>query len=234
MSAHTLLQTPVGELVAQDFRRAHVFSRFNIDFCCGGGRILLEACERAGADATKVLEALNSQTTEGQPDNALAQLPLPELIDYIEQKHHSYVRNTAPLLLEYAEKMLRAHGEHYEVIKPLTGWIRALVDDLMPHLMKEEQILFPAVKALAAGESVNGCFGHIGNPIRAMEYEHDEAGTILAKLRQLTDNYQAPEYACTTWRICYQTLAEFEADLHRHIHLENNLLFPKTLELSLA
>ncbi|MCE9851276.1 iron-sulfur cluster repair di-iron protein [Shewanella chilikensis] len=231
MSAHISLERRVGELVAEDFRNAHVFSRFGIDFCCGGGRSLASACERADAEPTEVLHALSQLAAEGTPDDALAKLPLGELIDHIEATHHKYIRDTAPLLLEYAQKMVRAHGEHYEEIKPLAGWIRALMDDLLPHLQKEEQILFPAIRALSQGQEFNTCFGHIGNPIRAMEYEHDEAGQILAKLQQLTNHYQAPEHACTTWRVCYATLAEFEADLHRHIHLENNLLFPKALAL---
>ncbi|MBO2605228.1 iron-sulfur cluster repair di-iron protein [Shewanella algae] len=231
MSAQISLERRVGELVAEDFRNAHVFSRFGIDFCCGGGRSLASACERAGAEPTEVLHALSQLAAEGTPDDALAKLPLGELIDHIEATHHKYIRDTAPLLLEYAQKMVRAHGEHYEEIKPLAGWIRALMDDLLPHLQKEEQILFPAIRALSQGQEFNACFGHIGNPIRAMEYEHDEAGQILAKLQRLTNHYQAPEHACTTWRVCYATLAEFEADLHRHIHLENNLLFPKALAL---
>ncbi|HDS1201728.1 TPA: iron-sulfur cluster repair di-iron protein [Shewanella algae] len=231
MSAQISLERRVGELVAEDFRNAHVFSRFGIDFCCGGGRSLASACERAGAEPTEVLHALSQLAAEGTPDDALAKLPLGELIEHIEATHHKYIRDTAPLLLEYAQKMVRAHGEHYEEIKPLAGWIRALMDDLLPHLQKEEQILFPAIRALSKGQEFNACFGHIGNPIRAMEYEHDEAGQILAKLQQLTNHYQAPEHACTTWRVCYATLAEFEADLHRHIHLENNLLFPKALAL---
>ncbi|WP_335921462.1 iron-sulfur cluster repair di-iron protein [Shewanella chilikensis] len=231
MSAQISLERRVGELVAEDFRNAHVFSRFGIDFCCGGGRSLASACERADAEPTEVLHALSQLAAEGTPDDALAKLPLGELIYHIEATHHKYIRDTAPLLLEYAQKMVRAHGEHYEEIKPLAGWIRALMDDLLPHLQKEEQILFPAIRALSQGQEFNTCFGHIGNPIRAMEYEHDEAGQILAKLQQLTNHYQAPEHACTTWRVCYATLAEFEADLHRHIHLENNLLFPKALAL---
>ncbi|GAB1052458.1 MAG: iron-sulfur cluster repair di-iron protein [Shewanella algae] len=231
MSAQISLERRVGELVAEDFRNAHVFSRFGIDFCCGGGRSLASACERAGAEPTEVLHALSQLAAEGKPDDALAKLPLGELIEHIEATHHKYIRDTAPLLLEYAQKMVRAHGEHYEEIKPLAGWIRALMDDLLPHLQKEEQILFPAIRALSQGQEFNACFGHIGNPIRAMEYEHDEAGQILAKLQQLTNHYQAPEHACTTWRVCYATLVEFEADLHRHIHLENNLLFPKALAL---
>lgn len=226
-----MLAKTVGELVAEDFRRAHVFSQFGIDFCCGGGKALSIACERAGADSDQVLLALNSATLTGTQEDKLNQLPLDELMAYIETTHHQYVREKAPLLIEYAEKMVRAHGKNYQEIIPFAGWIRALVDDLLPHLAKEEQILFPAIRALSQGEHIESCFGHIGNPINAMQYEHEEAGQILQKLHALTNGFTPPEYACTTWRVCYATLAEFEADLHRHIHLENNILFPKALNL---
>ncbi|QSX40538.1 iron-sulfur cluster repair di-iron protein [Shewanella cyperi] len=232
MNPTSLLDRSVGELVAEDFRRAHVFSQFGIDFCCGGGRSLAKACERAGVPTDRLLDLLETMAASGKADDTLNQLPLGELIDYIEANHHAYVREKAPLLLEYTAKMVRAHGEHFAEIKPLAAWVQALMDDLVPHLMKEEQVLFPAIRAMAAGEAVEGCFGHIGNPIRAMQHEHDDAGQILAKLREITGNYQPPENACTTWRVCYATLAEFEADLHRHIHLENNLLFPKVMALT--
>lgn len=232
MSNTVELNRRVGDLVAEDFRNAHVFSHFGIDFCCGGGRTLLAACQRANAEATAVIEALQQLKRSGETQNQLAQLSLPDLIDHIEQTHHQYVRQTAPLLLEYAEKMVRAHGDKYEEIKPIAGWIRALITDLLPHLQKEEQVLFPAIRALSQGDHSNSCFGTIDNPIHAMEYEHEEAGQVLQQLRQLTQNYQPPTYACTTWKVCYATLAAFEQDLFAHIHLENNLLFPKTLQLA--
>ncbi|WP_076415941.1 iron-sulfur cluster repair di-iron protein [Shewanella sp. UCD-KL12] len=227
-----LSQQRVGQLVADDFRAAHIFSQFNIDFCCGGGRALSAACEKAGANLAEVKAALLACSAVGQKEDSLKQLPVDKLIDYIEDTHHTYVREKAPLLVEYSQKMVRAHGEHYEEIKPLAGWIRALVEDLVPHLMKEERILFPSIRAMAAGEQVNSCFGHIGNPINAMEHEHNDAGLVLEKIRELTNNYQAPEHACTTWRVCYASLAEFEADLMQHIHIENNILFAKALALS--
>jgi len=226
-----LSEKRVGQLVANDFRYAHVFSKFGIDFCCGGGRTLAAACDKAGIVLAEVETALSKVNSEGQKDDALNQLPLGKLIDYIEANHHAYVREKAPLLLEYSQKMVRAHGERHAEIKPFAGWVRALVDDLTPHLMKEERILFPAIRAMAAGETVEGCFGHIGNPINAMQHEHDDAGHMLEKLHELTNHFQPPEHACTTWRVCYATLAEFEADLMQHIHLENNILFPKALAL---
>lgn len=226
------LDRKVGELVAEDFRRAHIFSQFGIDFCCGGGKPLSVACERAEVDPDKVVTALEEAALVGSREDELNQLPLGQLIDYIETTHHQYVRAKAPLLIEYSEKMVRAHGDHYAEIIPFAGWVRALIEELMPHLMKEEKILFPAIRALSQGEQIEGCFGHIGNPINAMQHEHEEAGQILQKLHELTNDFTPPEYACTTWRVCYATLAEFEADLHRHIHLENNILFPKALHLA--
>lgn len=226
------LNRKVGELVAEDFHRAHIFSQFGIDFCCGGGKLLSIACERANVDPNKVVAELEEATLKGNKDNELNQLPLTQLIEYIETTHHQYVREKAPLLIEYSEKMVRAHGEHYAEIIPFAGWVRALIEELIPHLMKEEKVLFPAIRALSQGEQVEGCFGHIKNPINAMQHEHEEAGQILQKLHQLTNDFTPPEYACTTWRVCYATLVEFEADLHRHIHLENNILFPKALNLA--
>ncbi|AEG09716.1 iron-sulfur cluster repair di-iron protein [Shewanella baltica OS183] len=226
------LARKVGELVAEDFRRAHVFSKFGIDFCCGGGKPLAVACERADIDPAKVVAALNAVTLTGSKEDELNQLPLDQLVDYIESTHHQYVREKAPLLVEYSEKMVRAHGEHYAEIIPFAGWVRALVEDLMSHLMKEEKILFPAIRGLSQAEQVETCFGHMGNPINAMQNEHEEVGLILQKLRELTNDFTPPEHACTTWRVCYATLAEFEADLHQHIHLENNILFPKALDLA--
>lgn len=222
----------VGALVAADFRRAHIFSQYGIDFCCGGKRTLIKACDKAGISLQEVEEALQGVKTGGFADDRLNQLLLPELINYIESTHHDYVREKGPLLIEYSQKMVRAHGEHYEEIKPFAGWVRALVEDLMPHLMKEEQILFPAIRAMAEGEQVNGCFGHIGNPINAMEHEHDDANQIVDRLRALTNDFTPPDHACTTWRICYHTLREFVADLEQHIHIENNILFPKAIAIA--
>ena len=161
----------------------------------------------------------------------LQPLPLVDLIDHIEATHHAYVRETAPLLIEYTERMVRAHGDDHDEIKPLAHCVRELIDELMPHLMKEEQILFPAIKSLSLGQPMNGCFGHIGNPINMMLHEHDNADTMLQEIRSLTNNYTIPAGVCQTWQACYRTLAEFDADLQAHIAVENNLLFPKALAL---
>jgi regulator of cell morphogenesis and NO signaling len=175
---------------------------------------------------------LESCSSEHQAQLAeLEQLSLIELVNHIEATHHKYVRNTAPLLQEYTEIMVNAHGDDHDEILPLAQWVNSLMAELMPHLMKEERILFPAIRSLSVGEEINGCFGHISNPINVMEHEHGSTADILIKLRQITSNYQVPEGACNTWRTCYKTLAEFDIDLQMHIHLENNLLFPKALGL---
>ena len=161
----------------------------------------------------------------------LDQLPLIDLLNHIEATHHKYIRDTAPLLQEYLQRMVIAHADDHEEILPLSHCVTELIAELMPHLIKEERILFPAIRSLSMGQEVNGCFGHIGNPIHVMEHEHDNAGEILQQLRAITHNYLIPEGACNTWRTCYKTLAEFDADLQMHIHLENNMLFPKALAL---
>lgn len=162
---------------------------------------------------------------------SLDQLSLVDLIDHIEATHHQYIRDTAPLLAEYTEKMVRAHGEDHAEIKPLAHAVNELIAELMPHLMKEERILFPAIKSISLGEPTQGCFGHISNPINMMLHEHDNADEMLHTIRSLTNNYTPPAGVCNTWLTCYRTLAQFDADLQKHIEVENTLLFPKTLAL---
>ena len=231
-SKQVLLNTRVGELVANDFRAAHIFSQYGIDFCCGGGITLARAIGRFDADEEAILDALLALDGNVITNDGLTELALPDLLNYIEATHHTFVREKAPLLVEYSQKMVRAHGENHSEIKPLAGWIAALVDDLMPHLMKEEQILFPAILGLHNQVESQTCFGHISNPINAMQYEHDDALQILEKISDLTNGFQPPEHACTTWRVCYASLAEFEADLKQHIYVENNILFPQAIALT--
>lgn len=231
-SKEVLLNTRVGELVANDFRSAHIFSQYGIDFCCGGGITLDRAISRFNADEDALLNTLLALDGNTITNDGLTELALPDLLNYIEATHHTFVRDKAPLLVEYSQKMVRAHGENHSEIKPLAGWIAALVDDLMPHLMKEEQILFPAILGLHNQVESQTCFGHISNPINAMQYEHDDALQIMEKISELTNGFQPPEHACTTWRVCYASLAEFDTDLKQHIYIENNVLFPKALALT--
>lgn len=227
----SILDKKIGDIVAKDYRAAHVFTKHKIDFCCGGHRTLKSAIAKANVDETQILADLEKLHNDGFKEDALAKMTPTDLINYIVEKHHSYTREKLPLLIEYSQKMVRAHGVNYPIVKDIAEAIFALNNDLIPHLEKEEQVLFPGIEVLENGGKTTGCCTDINKPIMMMESEHNIVGDILKKLNELTDNYQAPSYACTTWRVCYATLAEFEADIHKHVHVENNILFSKAIFL---
>lgn len=227
----------IGELVARDFRKAQVFKKLGIDFCCGGKKTLTEVCSKKGLDIHKVeaeLAIIDQQpAAAGQNFN---NWNLDFFCDYIINTHHNYVRESIPFLSEMSQKVARVHGGgHPELIK-VAEVFAAIASDLSMHLMKEENILFPYIKEMVeaqkAGRSLPASqFGEVANPIKVMEMEHEGAGEDLSEIRQLTNDYQIPAEACASYRILFQKLEEFENDLHQHVHLENNILFPKALEL---
>lgn len=227
----------IGELVAEDFRRAEIFKKFKIDFCCGGKKKLSEVCKDKQLDfdqINKELKQSNTRTSIASQDyNAW---PLDFLVDYIVNTHHIYVKSAIPLLLEYTHKVSKVHGhEHPEVIV-LAEKFEEVAEELQSHMLKEEMVLFPYVKELVEiqkkGVSApQGTFGSVKNPIHMMEHEHEAVGGILKYMRELTDNYTPPASACTTYKVMFLKLNEFEEDLHQHIHLENNILFPKSIQL---
>ncbi|MCL1141096.1 hemerythrin domain-containing protein [Shewanella gaetbuli] len=161
----------------------------------------------------------------------LSTLSLIELIEHIEATHHIYVRDNAPILQEYIAQLVTSYGEQQPQLTALANWINALIGELMPHLMKEERVLFPAIRALSTGEEFNACFGHIQNPINAMDHEHRNTEQALENIYQLTNDFQPPEGASQIWHDCYNKLAEFTADLRMHIYVEDQLLFTKALSL---
>lgn len=163
---------------------------------------------------------------------ALSAMPADQLADLIESTHHEYIRRTSPQLIEMADKLLRVHGEESNTIRQFTPLIHALVNDLTPHLFKEEKILFPAIRGLATKTPIQACFGHIENPIRVMIHEHNEADQIVVSLQEVTQHFQAPPEACQTWRRCYQLTQEFCQDLINHIHVEDDILFPAAIKLA--
>ncbi len=226
-----LEEKKVGEFVIEDYRNAHLFSKHGIDFCCGGKKTLREACLYANADIPTVITEIESLASEGVPELLLERLNLAELIEYIVSTHHTYTRRNGELLLLYSNKMVNAHGEKHPEVIPLNKVIKALIDDLMPHLLKEENVLFPAIVALEKGTPLNFPKEQIVHPIQGMEWEHEEVGRIIADLKSITNNFIPPTYACTTWKICYATLEEYIKDLQTHIHLENNVLFPRVLKM---
>jgi len=227
----------VGEIVKLDFRAADVFSSYGIDFCCGGKISVSEACANSKCDEAKVinsLEALNNQT--GSAVHDFDSWNIGFLADYIQNTHHQYVSKAIPQILPLAQKVADVHGDHHEEVIRINLLFQDLAEELLQHMQKEEQILFPYIKKLVVEEKAGkcddpACFGSIGSPIAVMEQEHENAGVILKELYRLSNGYQVPEDACNTFRVLYGKLKEFEDDLHRHIHLENNILFPKAIEL---
>ena len=225
----------IGELVAKDLRKAEVFKKFNIDFCCGGKKTLSQVCNDKQINIKDVeteLKKLDS-TTESVSQN-YNDWSLDFLVDFIINTHHKYVKSSLPLLLEYTAKVAKVHGkEHLEVVT-IYDLFKEASDELSSHMMKEENILFPYIKQLVSEKNSvkDGCsFGTVKNPIRMMEHEHDVVGNIFKTIKELSNNYTPPEDACTTYKLSYKKLEEFENDLHQHIHLENNILFPKSIKL---
>jgi len=226
----------LGQIAAKDLRKAEVFKKYGLDFCCGGKKTVQEACAEKGLDVTRVEQEL---AQAGKQGNAR---PLPYndwglgfLTDYIVNTHHSYVRKTLPDIRAYALKVMRVHGARHPELKPVHELVEQIHAELNAHMDIEDKILFPYIKALAlAGQSgrlAEALPFTAGNPIRRMEIEHETVGQALDSIRKLTNNYALPEDACASYSLLYRMLDEFEEDLHLHVHLENNILFPKTLEL---
>jgi regulator of cell morphogenesis and NO signaling len=223
----------VGALVRQRPDRARVFESLSIDYCCGGKLPLAEACAQSGVDPLQVVEQLTAAdmataATDGHVDADM--MSLTALADHIEQTHHAYLRTELPRLDQMTLKVLSVHGGKDPRLAQLREAFAALRDELMQHMMKEERILFPMVRQieLADGPVFAHC-GSIANPIRQMELEHGHAGDALLIMRQATDGYVPPPWACNTYRAMLDALAQLEKDLHQHIHKENNVLFPKAI-----
>lgn len=236
MQEEQMGQLKVGELVAADYRYADVFKEFSIDFCCGGGKSLQRVCEEKGISKPALLHALNAVAISAEDVGIDFVAMGPGLLaDYITAKHHTYVNNNLPLINEYALKVANAHGQHNpEVIKIAQLW-NELSAELAVHMKKEELMLFPYIKQLGAYKDTDNLpsapFGSVANPIRVMLHEHDTAGDLMKEIARLSNGYTPPEYACNTYRVLYAKLKEFEADLYKHVHLENNILFPRAAAL---
>jgi len=228
----------VGEIAAENPASVRVFQRLGIDFCCGGKLPLAEACQARGIVPGDLMAELE-QAAAGRPAdlrdwNAAS---FAELIDHIVSTHHAYMKSELPRLDAMLAKVLNAHGaNHGDSLVPLSRTFAGLREEIEGHLAKEEMVLFPMIRkmeaARAAGTAapVNHC-GSVNNPIHVMEHEHESAGRALESMRAVTGNYTLPEGACNTYRALFSGLEEMEADLHRHIHLENNILFPRAARL---
>ena len=234
------LDTNVRDIVAEDFRAAAVFERLGIDFCCGGHRTLREACRDRQVNPLDVLLQMSEACDRrDQTVPRFADWPPDALIVYIVNHHHSYVRRVLPSIVAHTRKLAQTHGGKHAELKQIAGIFEDVADDLTAHMLKEEGVLFPYINTLATairlGEPVpRAAFGSVEKPIDMMEHEHEDAGRAMARIRELSRNYALPEGACTTYLACFRELEEFERDLHVHVHLENNVLFPKARALAMA
>lgn len=228
-----LTGTRVGKIVAQVPATARVFEKHQIDYCCQGNKTLGEACVARQLDPAQICRELDQVVAvPGTNTVPWSNQPLGELCDHIVARHHDYLREELPRLSGLIDKVVQAHGESHPELLTVKAQFRMLRAELEPHMAKEEQILFPAIRALEqANRSIGFPFGSLGNPIRCMEHEHAGSGEALSALRQLTNGYQPPLNACPTYRVMLDSLARLELDLHEHIHKENQILFPRAQDL---
>ena len=227
----------IGELVANDYRTASVFKKYNIDFCCQGNRTIIDACEAKEIDGKLVVADLNALVQSQEAGSIDYQSwPLDLLAEYIEKKHHRYVEEKTQEIKPYLEKICRVHGGRHPELLEINEHFNATAGELAMHMKKEELMVFPfikkMVKAKEEGTKVAAPnFESIQFPIQAMMDEHTNEGDRFRLIEALSDNYTPPADGCNTYRVTFALLKEFEQDLHLHIHLENNILFPKAIEL---
>lgn len=227
-----LIHTTVGQLVVARPERARVLERFGIDYCCGGKKPLEDACRDRGVCFEEVVQAIETEDRREPADERdWSQAGLTELADHIVERHHGYLRQELPRLEALIEKVCDVHGERRPALRKLREVLHRFRGELEAHMFKEEQILFPMCRQLdAAGSLPQFHCGSVQNPIRVMFEEHDDAGTALLQMYSLTDGYTPPADACNTYRAMLSGLAELQADMHQHVHLENNVLFPRAIE----
>jgi regulator of cell morphogenesis and NO signaling len=231
------LDMTIRDIVADDFRAAAVFQRHGIDFCCKGNRSVEEACRGGSVSAERILaEVADATAAPAAGGPRFNSWDVGMLAAYIVANHHAFVRQAMPILQTHTRKIAAVHGAAHPELREVAALIEGIAEEMASHMMKEEEILFPYVTGLgpaSRGEAAHPSapFPTVSNPIRMMEMEHESVGDATARIRALTDGYRIPEDACTTYRICLQELEAFERDLHEHVHLENNILFPKAKRL---
>jgi regulator of cell morphogenesis and NO signaling len=224
----------IGELASSMPHAIAIFEKLGIDYCCGGQASLEEACARVGVPVNDVVSQLQAprSSTETQGVDWTARSAT-ELTNHILEVFHESLKSELPALAQLIEKVCSVHGGNHADLFRLKKLYFDLKNELEPHMMKEEQILFPAILTMDenAGRHDGGCFGTIENPIRVMLMEHDTAGEVLRQMRQISADYAVPADACTSYRALFTRLEQLERDLHQHIHLENNILFPRAIQL---
>jgi regulator of cell morphogenesis and NO signaling len=226
----------IGEIVANNFHTAHVFESLGIDFCCGGKKSINEACVAKGIDPDFVVNEIYKADQVNGTATHFSKWDVDFLIDYIVNNHHLYVLTSVPTIEHHLQKVIAAHGEKNPQIAKIDSVFSSLKDELFEHMIKEERMLFPYIKKMNFAyknsiEIPTPPFGKLSDPVKVMEDEHAAAGNMMAQINKLAGGYAVPEKACGTYKLLYNELKDFEADLHMHVHLENNILFPKAADL---
>jgi regulator of cell morphogenesis and NO signaling len=239
MSAN--VEKTVRDLAVEVPGAIRVFEKLGIDYCCGGGKSLEDACFGAGVSLEEVMAAIETgrERYAGQEKEEWQSRPLSELTDHIVQKHHCYTKSELERLDQLSAKVVSVHGKNHPELLKVRDLFLALRKDLIPHMLKEEQVLFPYIGQLEDAAR-NGrpaptpFFGTVRNPVKMMILEHDTAGDLLRNMRSASGGYAVPADGCISYQTLYQALQELEQDLHQHIHLENNILFPRAVVLECA
>jgi regulator of cell morphogenesis and NO signaling len=234
-----IAEKTVRELATENFAATRVFEKLGIDCCCGGGQSIEQACRTANVRVDEVMKSIEEagRSTPASPEDRHWQTePLADLTAYIESRHHQYTREEIARLKLLLEKVCSAHGSNHPELLKMREIFAGLAEELTTHMMKEEMILFPYVIRLENAGSQktpapSAPFGTVKNPVAMMVHEHDSAGEALRGLRQASRSYTPPQDACLSYKTLFTALSEFEADLHQHIHLENNILFPRAVEI---
>ncbi len=226
----------LAEITTEDYRSAIVFKKYNMDFCCGGKKTLDTACEERNLNSSDVLEEIKLNATNSRPEQNYGDWKLDFLIAYIVNTQHIYVRKNLPAINEFLTKTVTKHGDNHPELKEIKQLFSQVRQELLSHMEKEEQILFPYIRQIVESEDFNKklnppMFGTIQNPIAMMEQEHIDAGNAFEAMRTLSNDFLPPQDACKTYKVTYSMLNEFEENLHLHIHLENNILFAKAIDL---
>lgn len=229
---HTL-----AAIVSDRHEAATVFEKYQLDFCCKGKRTLQQACEEKQIPVEPIIEELQQVFDAGSAvqDQVIYAMSASQLVDYIVLKHHLYVRQAMPVIFQHLQRVATKHGDRFPYMQQVFELFSVLQQEMDSHMQKEEQVLFPRIKEIEKAVAQNAFqplnIGYLSQPIQVMETEHAEAGNLIEEIRQWTNNYTPPVDACTTFRISLAELKAFEEDLHRHVHLENNILFPRMLQM---
>ncbi len=230
-----IAEQTLSSIVTANHQVVPVLEKYNLDFCCKGKRTLAQACEEKGIKIESITEELKNLTNAvGKQQMPFTEMSAEQLISYILINHHFYVKQSMPAIIAHLNKVATKHGERFPYMKKVYELFTIILREMTIHMEKEETILFPRIKEVEnlynSGRSSEILAGYIQMPINMLEADHEEAGNILYEIRTLTNNYMPPADACTTFKVTLAELKEFEEDLHKHVHLENNILFPKAIQ----